>query len=49
MGKFRCRICNYCFEIAQEAIPRVCPNCGELRGMSKEKSADELIQDNDLD
>jgi len=45
MGKFRCRACDYVFELEVKDPPKLCPNCGNDNSCDKEKSADELIKD----
>lgn len=46
MTKFRCKRCNYQFNVELDRIPRACPNCGERDTIRKEPSADELLNDN---
>ncbi|MFA5020166.1 MAG: Zn-ribbon containing protein [Candidatus Pacearchaeota archaeon] len=46
MVRLRCRHCNYGFESTDQRI-QVCPNCGERKFVSREKSADELLNEDD--
>jgi predicted Zn-ribbon and HTH transcriptional regulator len=47
MTKFRCKNCNYRFKTELEKNPARCPNCGESHGITREQSAEELLNDGD--
>ncbi|MEK6891530.1 MAG: hypothetical protein AABX03_05340 [Nanoarchaeota archaeon] len=47
MGKFRCKRCNYSASTQKNELPKLCPNCGESGGVGFEKSASELLIDDD--
>jgi rubrerythrin len=49
MTKFRCKRCNYQFQREAGDFPKSCPNCGETNSIRKEQSAEELLNDSDLD
>lgn len=47
MAKFMCNQCNYRFEFDMNRIPNLCPNCGGTDSVSKEKTAEELVDESD--
>jgi len=47
--KFRCVKCNYVFEKERQVASKVCPNCGEFRTISKEKSAEDIVEESNVD
>ncbi len=42
--KFNCQNCGYNFEYKGKKIPKKCPYCDKECTLSKEKSAEELIE-----
>ncbi|HLD97915.1 MAG TPA: hypothetical protein VI815_01160 [Candidatus Nanoarchaeia archaeon] len=47
MAKFRCKRCNYSANTFSNGLPRVCPNCGESKGVEFEKSAADLLSEDE--
>ena len=47
MARFHCRNCNYEFDLRTERVPKACPYCGKLGVISREKGAEELLNEVD--
>jgi len=45
MTKFVCKSCNYNFEFEMQRLPKICPNCGDKDSVTKEKTAEELVEE----
>jgi len=41
MVRYNCRYCGYSAE--RSTKPEICPNCGRPKAMSREESAEELL------
>ncbi|PIU75977.1 hypothetical protein COS75_01550 [Candidatus Pacearchaeota archaeon CG06_land_8_20_14_3_00_35_12] len=44
MAIYQCNRCNYKFESSAEKAPKVCPYCSEAGSVSKERSAEQLLE-----
>jgi len=45
MVVFVCRACNYRFDLKQERTPKICPYCSRVGTVSREKNAEELVEE----
>ncbi|MEM3112800.1 MAG: hypothetical protein QXI33_00040 [Candidatus Pacearchaeota archaeon] len=45
MAKYRCNHCNYIFASERKEPPNLCPHCGEIGYIEREKTAEDLIKD----
>ena len=47
MARYRCKRCNYAFNVETGRHPRLCQNCGSENSVGREQTADELLTDLD--